>query len=99
MQEMHDVDPKFVSQLMRRQAQLALAIAAVFLVILLGLPLANALWPKVMSQMVLGFPLSLLILAVLFFPITWALSAIFVKKSEEIEAEQARLHLPAEESE
>ncbi|CAN5390604.1 hypothetical protein BH11ARM1_BH11ARM1_14860 [soil metagenome] len=79
---------------MRKQAGLSLKVAAVFLVILLGLPLANALLPELMSKQIFGFPFSWLFLGVLFFPITWVLSAYYVKRTEEIEAEQTKEGMP-----
>jgi hypothetical protein len=42
-----------------------------------------------MSTRVFGFTLSWLILAVLFYPVTWALAWAFVKRTEAIEHEQA----------
>jgi uncharacterized membrane protein (DUF485 family) len=89
---MRDVDPRFVSRLMRRQASLAISVAAVFVLILLGLPLANALWPEAMASKVLGFNFTWLLLAVLFYPITWALSWVFVSRTEQIEREFSEEH-------
>lgn len=74
---------------MRRQAALSLRVAAVFLVLLLGLPLVNYALPDLANQPVLGFPATWLFLGVLFFPITWLLSAYFIRASDRIEAECA----------
>jgi uncharacterized membrane protein (DUF485 family) len=74
---------------MRRQASLGLKVTAVFLVILLGLPLLNAYAPALMATRIGGFPLTWLVLAILFYPVTWALAWFFVKRTEELEHEQA----------
>lgn len=74
-------------RVMRRQAGLSLRVAATFIFLLLLLPLANLYLPDLMATKIGGFTLTWLILAVLFYPITWALSAFFVRKSEELEAE------------
>ena len=72
---------------MRRQAGLSLRVAAVFLVLILGLPLLNAVWPEAMNDpWVGGFTPTWLFLAVLFYPITVALSFYFVGASDRIEA-------------
>lgn len=73
---------------MRRQAALGLKVTAAFLVVLLGLPLLNTFAPDLMATRVFGFSLSWLILAVLFYPITWWLAWAFVKRTEQIEHEQ-----------
>lgn len=72
--------------IMRRQAALSLRVAAVFVLLLILLPLANLYLPEVMATKISGFTLTWIILAILFYPITWVLSAYFVKKSEEVEA-------------
>ena len=72
---------------MRRQGGLSLRVAAVFLGLILGLPLANSLWPDAMnSPWMGGFTPAWLLLAVLFYPITVALSFYFVARSDQIEA-------------
>jgi len=73
-------------KIMRRQAALGLRIAAVFILILVGLPLLNLYLPDVMATKVGGFSFTWLLLAVLFYPITWVLSWLFVKGSDRIEA-------------
>ncbi len=74
---------------MKRQASLSLRIAGVFLAIVLGLPLVNAFLPGVAEARIFGFTATWLFLGVLFFPITWALSAYFIRASDKIEAECA----------
>ncbi len=72
---------------MRRQGALSLRVAAVFLTLILGLPLVNAYLPGFANAPVLGFTASWLFLGVLSFPVTVLLSAYFVRESDRIEAE------------
>ena len=74
---------------MARQASLSLRVAAVFAIMLLGLPLVNYYLPELANTSVGGFTATWLFLGVLFYPITWVLSAYFVKQSDRIEAECA----------
>jgi len=74
---------------MRRQVSLSIKVAAVFLVMLFGLPLVNRFMPGVANAPLLGFTVTWLFLAVLFYPITWLLSWWFIKQSNEIEADIA----------
>ncbi len=71
---------------MRKQAGLSLRIASAFLVMILALPLVNYSIPEYASYPIYGVPASWLFLAVLFYPITVALSVIFVRRSDRIEA-------------
>jgi uncharacterized membrane protein (DUF485 family) len=72
---------------MRRQATLSVRVALVFVVLIFGLPLVNYFLPNVANANVFGFTASWLFLGILFFPITWLLSAYFVKSSDRIEVE------------
>lgn len=72
---------------MRRQALLSLRVAAVFLALILGLPMVNAVLPQMANMNVQGFPVTWLFLGVLFFPLTWLLSAYFVRASNRLEDE------------
>lgn len=72
---------EFLHTLMRRQLKLSVICAATFLVVLLGLPLANYWAPALMATRVAGFTLSWLILGVLFFPAVWAISWYFIRRS------------------
>lgn len=72
---------------MKKQAALSIRIAAIFLTILFGLPLVNLYLPRLADTPVLGFTLSWLFLGVLFYPVTWLLSWVFIKQSNRIEAE------------
>lgn len=80
---------EFLRSLMRRQLKLSIACALAFLVVLLGLPLANYLFPDLMATRVFGFTLSWLLLGVLFFPAVWVISAYFIRTSLRMEAEEA----------
>ena len=64
-----------VQRLMKRQANLSLRVGAVFLVMLLGIPLFNLYQPNIANMNVSGFSISWLFLGVFFFPISWVLSA------------------------
>ena len=75
-----------VRAIMGRQAALSLRVATVFLLLIFGLPLVNWLLPLVAQARVVGFPLSWLFLAVLFYPITWLLSGYFVRESDRLES-------------
>jgi len=73
-----------------RQARLSLSVGGVFLVALLAIPLVNMAWPTWVARPVAGFPLGWLVLGVLFYPLTWALSWIFIRKSNDLEDAIAR---------
>ena len=75
--------------MMRRQAALSIRVAAIFLLLMFGLPLVNWLLPQVANASVGGFTFTWLLLAVLFYPITWLLSGYFIRASDRIEAEIA----------
>ena len=68
-----------------RQARLSLSIGGVFLVALLAIPIVNAVLPALAARQVAGFPLAWLVLGLLFYPLTWLLSALFIRKSNELE--------------
>ena len=91
--EMSSVDREaLLRSVMRRQAGLSLRVAAVFLGIIFLLPLVNLYLPKVAATKVGGFTLTWLILGILFYPITWALSAYFIKRSNDLEHTIAAEH-------
>lgn len=75
--------------MMRRQAALSIRVAAIFLLLLFGLPLVNWLLPQIAEAPVGGFTLTWLLLGVLFYPITWLLSGYFIRESDRIEAQIA----------
>lgn len=72
---------EFLHTLMRRQLKLSVACAAAFLIVLLGLPLANYFAPQLMATRIAGFTLSWLLLGVLFFPAVWGISWYFIRRS------------------
>ena len=74
-------------RMMKKQLKLSLSVAAIFVIILVGLPLVNLFMPDLARTKVGGFTLTWLILGMLFFPLTWILSSWFVKGTERIDAE------------
>ncbi|HEY0947228.1 MAG TPA: DUF485 domain-containing protein [Opitutaceae bacterium] len=78
----------FLRSLMRRQLKLSVACAAAFLVVLLGLPLANYFAPQLMATRIAGFTLTWLLLGVLFFPAVWAISFYFIRRSIWLEGDE-----------
>ncbi len=76
-----------VRAIMGRQAALSLRVAAVFLILIFGLPVVNWLLPDLAGTRVGGFTLTWLFLGVLFYPLTWVLSGYFVRESDRLEAE------------
>lgn len=81
------VQTALIRTVMGRQAALSLRVAAVFLVLIFGLPIINWLLPDLARMRVGGFTLSWLFLGVLFYPLTWLLSGYFVRASDRIESE------------
>lgn len=77
---------RLLHQVMQRQASLSIKVAVVFILLLVGLPLGNLYLPDLTGSAVMGFTLTWLILGVLFYPLTWVLSQLFVRQSESIEA-------------
>jgi len=70
---------------MWRQARLSVSVAAIFIALLILIPLLNLFAADFAATPVLGFTLTWLLLGVAFYPITWALSAFFVKRSDVLE--------------
>src|SRR6188472_515612 len=75
----------FLHSLMARQLKLSIACALMFLLALLGLPLANYYAPELMATRVFGFTLTWLVLGVLFFPFVWIISYVFIRRSIALE--------------
>ncbi len=75
----------FLHLLMQRQLRLSIFCAAAFLLVLLGLPLANYFWPELMAMRVFGFTLTWLILGIGFFPAVWLIAWIFIRRSIALE--------------
>jgi uncharacterized membrane protein (DUF485 family) len=78
----------FLHTLMRRQLKLSVLCAAAFLVMLLGVPLANYYAPAFMAKRVGGFTLSWLLVGVLSFPAVWIISWYFIKRSIWLEEDE-----------
>lgn len=74
-------------RVMHKQAVLSLRVAVIFIILILGIPLVNFYRPDLAGIPILGFTASWLFLAVLFYPITWALSFYFVTQSDRLEAQ------------
>ena len=85
--------------MLKRQAKLSLSLTGVFIVLLVGLPLANLYLKDSVSMKLGGFTGTWFLLAVLFFPATWIMSAVFVKKSDELEHTAAEEHRAEKERE
>lgn len=87
----HDMhSEEFLRSLMRKQLKLSIACALAFLVVLLGLPLANYFWPEAMATRVFGFTLTWFLLGIGFFPAVWIISYIFIKRSIALEEEEVK---------
>jgi uncharacterized membrane protein (DUF485 family) len=84
--DMHSEE--FLHSLMRKQLKLSIACALAFLVVLLGLPLANYLWPELMATRVFGFTLTWFLLGIGFFPAVWCISLYFIRRSIALEEEE-----------
>jgi uncharacterized membrane protein (DUF485 family) len=96
---MHNESPKkldihsddFLHSLMRKQLKLSSACAAAFLVVLLGLPLANYFWPELMATRIFGFTLTWFLLGIGFFPAVWCIAFFSSDVQLPGEAEAAKL--------
>ena len=92
-QDIQDLTPEEHARLahavLRRQAGLSLRVAALFALLVFGVPLVNYYLPDLANAPILGFTASWLFLGVLFFPITWLLAAYFIRQSDRIEKECA----------
>jgi uncharacterized membrane protein (DUF485 family) len=82
---------EFLQTLMSRQLRLSISCAAAFLLVLLGLPLANYFLPELMAKRIAGFTVSWFVLGLLFFPFIWIISWMFIKKSILLEENQVKL--------
>ncbi|MBE0542703.1 MAG: DUF485 domain-containing protein [Verrucomicrobia bacterium] len=81
---------EFLRSLMRKQLRLSILCAAAFLVVLLGLPLANYFLPELMATRVFGFTLTWFLLGIGFFPAVWVISWFFINRSIALEEEEVR---------
>ena len=81
---------EFLHLLMRKQLKLSIACALAFLVVLLGLPLANYFLPELMATRIFGFTLTWFFLGIGFFPAVWIISSIFIRRSIALEEEEVK---------
>src|SRR4029079_8530506 len=72
---------EFLHEWMRKQLRLSISCAGSFLLLLLGLPLANYFCPELMAKRVFGFTLSWLILGIGFVPVVWFIAWFFIRRS------------------
>ena len=79
----------FLHSLIRKQLRLSIGCAAAFLLVLLGLPLANYFFPELMATRVFGFTVTWLILGVAFFPMVWLIAWLFIRRSIALEREDS----------
>ena len=84
--DMHSEE--FLHSLMRKQLKLSIACALAFLVVLLGLPIANYFAPELMAKRIFGFTLTWFLLGIGFFPAVWCISFYFIKRSIKLEDEE-----------
>lgn len=83
----------FLHSLMRKQLKLSITCACLFLIVLLGMPLANYFFPEAMSTRILGFTLTWFLLGITFFPAVWAIAYYFIRSSialEDSEVEEVK---------
>ena len=78
---------QYLHLVMSAQLKLSLKCFAVFVVILVGVPLVNFYLPDLVNARVWGFTISWLFLGVLFFPLTWLIARIYVTRSLALEDE------------
>lgn len=76
--------------IMSRQLRLSLSLFAVFVVILIGLPLMNYYLPALANYRIWGFTVSWFLLGIVFYPLTWAVAYIYVKRSLKLENQIAK---------
>lgn len=91
--DMHSEE--FLRELMRKQLRLSLKCALAFLVVLLGLPLANYFYPHALETRIFGFTLTWFILGVMFFPAVWLIAFVFIRRSIRLEEEEAAAAMEA----
>lgn len=78
----------FLHSLMRKQLRLSITCALAFLIVLLGLPIANYFLPELMATRVFGFTLTWFLLGIGFFPAVWCISYYFIRRSIALEQEE-----------
>ncbi|MFO1486928.1 MAG: DUF485 domain-containing protein [Verrucomicrobiota bacterium] len=86
--DMHSEE--FLHTLMRKQLKLSIACALAFMLVLLGMPLANYFAPELMAKRIFGFTLTWFFLGIGFFPAVWCISFYFIKRSIALEEEEVK---------
>lgn len=81
---------EYLTLIMSQQLCLSLGLFAVFVIILLGLPLVNFYAPEIANVRIWGFTVSWLFLGIIFYPLTWAVAYIYVKRSLKLEHDIAQ---------
>ena len=81
---------QYLKLIMYRQLRLSLVLFGVFVIILAGLPLVNYYLPTVANVRIFGFTISWLVLGVLFYPVTWVVAYVYVKRSLKLEHQIAQ---------
>lgn len=79
---------EFLHSLMRKQLKLSITCALSFLIVVLGLPLANYFAPELMATRIFGFTLTWFLLGIGFFPAVWCISFYFIRRSIALEGEE-----------
>ncbi len=79
---------EFLHSLMRKQLKLSITCALSFLIVVLGLPLANYFAPELMAKRIGGFTLTWFVLGIGFFPAVWCIAFYFIKRSIKLEDEE-----------
>ena len=92
--DMHSEE--FLHSLMRKQLKLSITCALSFLLVVLGLPLANYFAPELMAKRIGGFTLTWFVLGIGFFPAVWCIAFYFIKRSIKLEEEEVKEVQPTE---
>ena len=80
----------FLHSLMRKQLKLSITCALSFLIVVLGLPLANYVAPELMAKRIGGFTLTWFVLGIGFFPAVWCIAFYFIRRSIALEEEEVK---------
>lgn len=91
VQEQTEVGDALVRGLVRAQLGLALRLAAVVVVAIIVVPLGGSLFPGLASLSVFGIRLNWLLLAVLMYPLLYAVGRLYVRLAEQGERDFVRL--------
>jgi len=81
----------FLDDLIKRQRALSLSVAITFLMVIFSFPLLNFFLPSLVAFEIFNFQISWLFLAILIYPLIWALAFYFVTTADKYEEEFTRL--------